>query len=350
MIKTALTEFLGIQHPICSAGMARVAQADLAVAVSNAGGMGCLGGVSFMPDDLRTEIEKIKAGTDKPYAVNLLLPDSLTTEDEKQWAPVRELWKSLPAADQAKLAGVEALLTPGAVADQVQIVLDAAPDAVVLTFATPDWFIKECKERGITVFSLVGSVGKAKESDAAGVDFIVAQGTEAGGHTGYVSTMTLVPAVIDEVSKPVLAAGGIADGRGLAASLALGAAGVWVGTRFIASPEAYGHDNFKQRVVDGTFKDSTITFSYSGKRMRAFSNKWTAEWESSQKKPSGFPGQYAVAGTRVETGYQDGDMDYGMMPVGQTMQLVHDIVPAGEIVTSMAAEAEQILKKLADNL
>jgi len=347
VIKTALTESLGIQYPICSAGMARVAQAELVTAVSNAGGLGCLGGVSFMPDDLRTEIEKIKAGTDKPFAVNLLLPDALTTEDEKQWAPVRELWQSLSAAEQAKLAGVEALLTPGAVADQVQIVLDAAPEAIVLTFATPDWFIKECKDRGITVFSLVGSVGKAKEASAAGVDFIVAQGTEAGGHTGYASTMTLVPAVIDEVEQPVLAAGGIADGRGLAASLALGAAGVWVGTRFIASPEAYGHENFKNRVLGGTFKDSTITYSYSGKRMRAFQNKWTSAWETPEKKPAGFPGQYAVAGTRVETGYQDGDMDFGMMPVGQTMQLVHEIRPAGEIVTSMAAEAERILTRFA---
>lgn len=344
MIKTNLTESLGIQHPICSAGMARVAQADLVTAVSNAGGMGCLGGVSFMPDDLRTEIEKIKAGTEKPYAVNLLLPDALTTEDEKQWAPVRELWQSLSDADRTKLAGVEALLTPGAVADQVQIVLDAAPAAIVLTFATPDWFINECKDRGIKVFSLVGSVGKAKEASEAGVDFIVAQGSEAGGHTGYASTMTLVPAVIDEVDQPVLAAGGIADGRGLAASLALGAAGVWVGTRFIASPEGYGHDVFKNRVVNGTFKDSTITYSYSGKRMRAFQNKWTSEWENSAKQPAGFPAQYAVAGTRVETGYQDGDMEFGMMPVGQTMQLVHEILPAGEIVTNMANEAERILR------
>ncbi|MBT2533407.1 nitronate monooxygenase [Arthrobacter sp. ISL-48] len=347
MIKTALTEALGLKYPVCSAGMARVAQAGLVTAVSNAGGLGCLGGVSFMPDDLRAEIKKIEAGTDKPYAINLLLPDSLTTEDETQWAPVRELWKSLSGADQEKMAGVEALLTPGAVADQVQIVLDAAPSAVVLTFATPDWFIKECKDRGITVFSLVGSVGKAQEASAAGVDFIVAQGSEAGGHTGYASTMTLVPAVIDVVDQPVLAAGGIADGRGLAASLALGAAGVWVGTRFIASPEAYGHDNFKNRVVGGSFKDSTITYSYSGKRMRAFENKWTSEWESSDKKPAGFPGQYAVAGTRVETGYLDGDMDFGMMPVGQTMQLVHEILPAGEIVENMASDAEKILRRLA---
>ncbi|MFC8511749.1 NAD(P)H-dependent flavin oxidoreductase [Streptomyces sp. NPDC057257] len=346
MIHTALTETLGIAHPICSAGMARVAQAELAVAVSNAGGMGCLGGASFMPDALRDQIAQIKKGTDKPFAVNLLLPDALTTEDDRQWAPVRELWDSLSGQERTKLAGIQALLTPGAVADQVQIVLDAAPAAVVLTFATPDWFIRECKERGIKVFALVGSMGKAREASAAGVDFIVAQGTEAGGHTGYASTMTLVPAVVDEVDQPVLAAGGIADGRGLAAALALGATGVWVGTRFIASPEAYGHAAFKQRVLDGTFKDTTITFSYSGKRMRAFANQWTSEWEASEAQTSGFPGQYAVAGGRVEAGYQDGDLDHGMMPAGQTIQLVHEIVPAGQIVEQMAAQADAILRQI----
>jgi enoyl-[acyl-carrier protein] reductase II len=326
--------------------MARVAQADLVTAVSDAGGLGCLGGVSFMPDALRVEIDKIKAGTDRPFAVNLLLPDSLTTEDEQQWGPVRELWSSLPDTDRRKLAGVEALLTPGAVAGQVEVVFEARPDVVVLTFATPDWFISRCKELGIKVMALVGSVGKAQEASRAGVDIIVAQGSEAGGHTGYASTMTLVPAVIDVVDQPVLAAGGIADGRGLAASLALGAAGVWVGTRFIASPEAFGHEAFKQRVLGGTFKDTTITYSYSGKRMRAFSNEWTSEWETGEQTPAGFPGQYAVAGTRVETGYLDGDLEFGMMPVGQTTQLVHEVLPAGEIVTSMATQAERILDGL----
>jgi enoyl-[acyl-carrier protein] reductase II len=347
VITTPLTETFGIDYPICSAGMARVAQADLVVAVSNAGGLGCLGGVSFMPDKLRAEIADIRARTDRPFAVNLLLPDSLTSEDEAQWGPVRELWNGLAAQDRDKLAGVEALLTPGAVAGQVEVVLDAAPDAVVLTFATPDWFIEECRARGIKVIALVGSLGKAVEAAAAGVDFIVAQGYEAGGHTGYVSTLTLVPAIIDAVQQPVLAAGGIVDGRGLAAALSLGAAGVWVGTRFIASPEAYGHDSFKQRVLAGKAKDTTITFSYSGKRMRAFANDWTRRWETSDEQPTGFPGQYAVASTRVETGYQDGDLETGMMPVGQGVELVHEITPAGDIVRDMATEAEKILRDLA---
>ncbi|MER7395249.1 nitronate monooxygenase [Streptomyces sp. NPDC000151] len=347
MIRTALTSLLGIEHPVCSAGMARVAQAELAVAVSAAGGLGCLGGASFMPDDLRAQIEKIKAGTDKPYAVNLLLPDSLTTEDEAQWAPVRRLLDELPAAERAKLTdGIEAFLTPGVTARQVEIVLDAAPKAVVLTFGTPEWFVRACHERGIVVIALVGSVGKAKAAAAAGVDVVVAQGTEGGGHTGHVSTMALVPAVLDAVDIPVLAAGGIADGRGLAASLGLGASGVWVGTRFVATPEAYGHQAFKNRVVAGRFQDTTITYSYSGKRMRAFSNDWTARWEGSEQQPQAFPAQYALAGARVETGYQDGDTATGMMPVGHTTQLVHDIRPAGEIVTSMVAQAESILAGL----
>ena len=346
MISTVLTQRLGITHPVVSAGMARVSQADLVVAVSRAGGMGCLGGVSFMPDLLRTEIAKIKAGTDHPFAVNLLLPDSLTTEDEAEWEPVRRLWASLPERDRTKLAGVEAFLTPGAVADQAQVVLDAAPPVVVLTFATPAWFIEECHRRGIVVFSLVGSVGKAVEASRAGVDFIVAQGSEGGGHTGYASTLALVPGVIDAVDQPVLAAGGIADGRGLAAALSLGAVGAWVGTRFIASTESYGHDAFKQRVIDGKLNQTTLSRAYTGKPLRTFRNAWTEEWESRTADITDFPQQYAVAGTRVETGYQDGDLEQGMMPAGQGVQIIGEILPAGEIVQNMVTEAERILRRL----
>lgn len=346
MISTALTQRLGITHPVVSAGMARVSQADLVVAVSRAGGMGCLGGVSFMPDLLRSEIEKIKAGTGNPFAVNLLLPDSLTTEDEAEWEPVRRLWTSLPEQDRTKLGGVEAFLTPGAVAEQAEVVLEAAPPVVVLTFATPAWFIEECRRRGILVFALVGSVGKAVEASRAGVDFIVAQGSEGGGHTGYASTLALVPGVVDAVDRPVLAAGGIADGRGLAAALSLGAAGAWVGTRFIASTEAYGHDAFKQRVIDGKLNQTTLSRAYTGKPLRTFRNAWTEEWESRTGDVATFPQQYAVAGTRVETGYQDGDLEQGMMPAGQAVQIIGEILPAGEIVQNMVTEAERILRRL----
>lgn len=345
-MKTRLTELLGIEHPVLSAGMARVSQADLVVAVSNAGGMGCLGGVSFLPDALRAEIRDIRTRTDKPFAVNLLLPEVLTSEDDSSWEPVRELWAQLSADERTKLKGVEALLTKGAVQGQIDVVMDETPPVVILTFATPREFIDQCHAKGIIVGALCGSIGRARQAVESGADFIIGQGTEGGGHTGHVGTMALIPGLVDAVEVPVAAAGGITDGRGLAAALSLGAEGVWVGTRFIASEEAYGHAAFKQRVVDGQSKDTVLTKAYTGKPLRAFRNDWTSQWEAKSADIANFPGQYAVAGTLVETGYQDGDLAAGMMPAGQGIQTVKEILPAGKIVTSMVAEAEGILHRL----
>jgi len=145
----------------------------------------------------------------------------------------------------------------------------------------------------------------------------------------------------------VLAAGGIVDGRGLAAARALGAEGVWVGTRFIATPEAYGHAAFKHRVIAGESRELRLTYSYSGKPMRAFRNRWTDQWEDGSQQPQAFPGQYAVAGVRTETGYQDGDLEFGMMPAGQGVSSIHEIKPAGEVVREMVRDAEAILARLA---
>ncbi|MEB3370529.1 NAD(P)H-dependent flavin oxidoreductase [Saccharopolyspora mangrovi] len=346
MIRTTFTQELGITHPIASAGMARVAQADLTAAVSEAGGLGCLGGSTMMPDELHRQIESIKARTSNPWAVNILLPESLTTEDDSAWVPVREALGRMSPEDQAKMDGIKAFLTPGVVSRQVEIILEARPAAVVVTFGTPKWFIDECRQRGITTMALVGSIGAARRADEDGVDILVAQGTEGGGHTGRASTLTLVPGVVDIVDKPVLAAGGIADGRGLAAALAVGAVGAWVGTRFVATPEAFGHQRFKERVVNGALNQVDISKAYSGKTMRGFRNEWTREWESKQDQAAPFPLQYAVAGPLVETGYIDGDTERGMMPAGQSVQNIHDIRPAGDVVREMSAEAERIVKNL----
>ena len=250
MLRTALTDGLGIDHPVLSAGMARVSQADLVVAVSEAGGMGCLGGVSYLPDALRAEIRAIRARTtDKPFAVDLVVPEVLLASEEEDWKPVRELWERLSPEERTKLKGVEAMLTSGAVQGQIEVILEERPPVLALTFNVPKYIVDACHERGMQVIALSGSVGRSVAAQEAGVDYIVAQGTEGGGHTGYVGTLALIPAVVDAVSTPVVAAGGIVDGRGLAAALCLGAAGVWCGTRFIASDEAYGHDAYKQRVA-----------------------------------------------------------------------------------------------------
>jgi enoyl-[acyl-carrier protein] reductase II len=346
-MKTALTDRFGIEHPVMSAGMARVAQAPLVAAVSEAGGMGCLGGVSYLADALRDEIRAIRALTAAPFAVNLLVPPSLLDDSVEDWEPVRQRWEHLSVDDRAKLRGVEPMLTPGAVAHQVEVVLAERPAAVVLTFDAPAWFVADCHERGIAVMCLVGSVSRAAQAEVAGADFVVAQGTEGGGHTGYVSTMVLVPAVVDAVRIPVVAAGGIVDGRGLAAARCLGAHGVWMGTRFVASVEAYGHQAYKQRVVDAGSKHTTLSRAYTGKPLRTFRNRWTDQWEGRGDEIAAFPEQYAVAGARVESGYQDGDLDEGMMPAGQGVEVVHAILPASEIVRGVVADAEAILARVA---
>jgi NAD(P)H-dependent flavin oxidoreductase YrpB (nitropropane dioxygenase family) len=160
----------------------------------------------------------------------------------------------------------------------------------------------------------------------------------------------LVPAVIDAVDVPVLAAGGIVDGRGLAAARCLGAHGVWMGTRFIASIEAYGHAAYKQRVLEARSKDTTLSKAYTGKPLRTIKNRWTDEWEGRAAEIEAFPAQYAVAGVRVESAYQDGDLDYGMMPAGQAVESVHEILPAGEIVRSIGDEADRILAGLSSEV
>jgi NAD(P)H-dependent flavin oxidoreductase YrpB (nitropropane dioxygenase family) len=346
-VRTALTQRFGIEHPVLSAGMARVAQAPLVAAVSEAGGMGCLGGVSYLADALRDEISAIRALTAKPFAVNLLVPPSLLDDSDEDWEPVRARWSNLSAGEREKLRGVEPMLTPGAVAHQVEVVLAERPAAVVLTFDAPQWFVADCHARGIAVVCLVGSASRAEQAQVAGADFVVAQGTEGGGHTGYISTMVLVPAVVDALEIPVLAAGGIVDGRGLAAARCLGAHGVWMGTRFVASVEAYGHPAYKQRVVDGGSKHTTLSRSYTGKPLRTFRNRWTDAWERRGDEVATFPEQYAVAGVRVESGYQDGDIEEGMMPAGQGVEVVREILPAGEIVRGVVADAEAILAGLA---
>jgi enoyl-[acyl-carrier protein] reductase II len=346
-METRVTRGLGIEHPVLCGGMARVSQAPLVAAVSEGGGLGCLGGLSYMPDALREEIREIRRRTDKPFAVDLVVPDVLLgAADDDGWLPVREVWEALEPEQRTKLLGIEPMMTPGAVQAQIDVVLEERPPVLALTFNVTKEVVDAAHERGMQVIALTGSVGRAVAAEEAGADYIVAQGTEGGGHTGYIGTVALVPAVVDAVQVPVIAAGGIADGRGLAAALCLGAGGAWCGTRFIASDEAYGHDRYKQRVVDATAKDTALTKSYTGKNMRALRNAWIDEWAVSPDGLRGFPAQYAVAAERVETGYQDGEMEEGMLPAGQAVGLIHDILPAAEIVRRMVAEAAAALEQL----
>ncbi len=231
-IKTPLCETLGIEHPVFLAGMGGVAYAEVCAAVSEAGGFGTLGMATASIDEMREEMRAVRRLTDKPFGVDLLA-----------------------ALPQQMMAAIDVIIEEGA-------------SAFIAGLGVPGPVVERCHDAGLSVMSLCGKVSHAVAAEEAGCDVVVAQGTEAGGHTGRVAGMALIPQVVDAVEIPVLAAGSIVDGRGLAAALAFGAQGVWMGTRFIASHEARAHETYKKRITEIGSADTAITRSYSGKPMR----------------------------------------------------------------------------------
>ena len=248
MIATRLTEALQIHHPVMLAGMGGVSYHRLVTAVSEAGGFGCLGASTMADDQMRDEIAAVRGATDQPFGVDLLT--------------------ALPR-------GLE---------DKVRDIVDGGATAFVAGLGVPREVVDLCHERGLVVVNMCGKVRHAVEAVEAGCDIVVAQGTEAGGHTGRVATMALVPQVVDAVGDrvPVVAAGGIVDGRGLAAALALGADGVWIGTRFIATPEARGVTGYKDALLRSHEDDTVVTRAYTGKTCRVISNSYTRPYESGE--------------------------------------------------------------------
>ncbi|HZZ47671.1 MAG TPA: nitronate monooxygenase [Pseudonocardia sp.] len=341
MIRTRLSARLGMRYPIFSAGMGTVATPDLVVAVSDAGGLGVLGGVGYRPGELRDAIREIRRRTDRPFGVDLLLPRQLLTRDAAFLGAVETARESIPEDRRDEIGELATLLEPDTVRDQLAVVLDEAPPVFVSALGSPGDMVGELRERGVFVMSIVGSAAAACRCVRDGVQAIVAQGTEAGGHTGTVATTVLVPQVADAVDVPVVAAGGIADGRGLAAALCLGAEGVWVGTRFVASIEAVGHEAYKRVVVAAQPADAVISRAYSGKTLRTYRNSWVREWE--QREPDAFPFQITHSAERLTTAFRLGDVEQGLAPIGQVVGLVADVQPAAQIVREMAEQAERVL-------
>src|SRR3990172_8282681 len=318
MIRTEMTELLGIEHPIILAGMGNVSMAELVAAVSNAGGLGVLGGGFLPPEELRQEIRNTKAMTDKPFAVDLLVAENMPG--------VREL---------------------------LQVLYEEEVRIFVSGLGNPGALVKEMKAHGMTVVAMIGNTKHARRCAEAGVDALVAQGTEAGGHTGRVATLPLVPAVVDAVRPlPVAAAGGIADGRGLVAALALGASAAGVGTRpggarrFVAPREARGHEAYKQRIVSATEEDTMVTKAYTGKSCRVIRNPYAESWVGREAEIEPFPAQLLKHWDKMQAAVEGGDTEIGIMPAGQVSGLVHGVESAVDVVRSMMAEAEEILDQL----
>ena len=317
-MKTRLTELLKIEHPVMLAGMGGVAYHELAAAVSNAGGYGCLGASTMSSAQLAREIAATRALTSKPFGVDLLtaFPDTLQQNDE--------------------------------------LLIDGGASTFVAGLGVPRYVIDTCHEHGVLVISMCGKVEHAKRALDAGCDVVVAQGTEAGGHTGTVATMPLVPLIVDAVgsSIPVVAAGGIFDGRGLAAALALGADGVWIGTRFIATPEARALPGFREGILASKEDGTVVSRAFSGKTMRVLRNDTTERYESDPTLLKKFPEQLQVS-LAEGTFHLGGDHNTAGVdprregyPAGQAVGAITTLQPAATIVHDMVSQATSILAKL----
>ena len=317
-MRTRLTDALGIDVPVMLAGMGGVSYCDLVVAVSEAGGFGCLGASTMSSQQMVEEIRCVRSRTSKPFGVDLLTA------------------------------------MPQGMVEQVQSIIREGAKVFVAGLGVPRDVVDLCHEHGLLVVNMCGKVRHAVAAVAAGCDIVVAQGTEAGGHTGQVATFALVPQVVDAVGDkvPVVAAGGISDGRHLAAALALGADGIWVGTRFIATPEARAVPGYKEKLVETPEDGTVITRSYTGKTLRAIRNSWTQYFEEHPEELRPFPAQ-------VMRSMQDGawhlgagpdapgiDPDKEGFPAGQGVGAIESLVPAAELVRRFVAEAEEAIDAL----
>jgi enoyl-[acyl-carrier protein] reductase II len=318
MLPTRLTDALQIEHPVMLAGMGGVSYSRLAAAVSEAGGFGCLGASTMAHDQMRDEIAAVRGATDKPFGVDLLTA------------------------------------VPGGLEDKVRDIIAGGATAFVAGLGVPRGVVELCHASGLLVVNMCGKVRHAVEAVEAGCDIVVAQGTEAGGHTGRVATMALVPQVVDAVGDrvPVVAAGGIVDGRGLAAALALGADGVWVGTRFIATPEARSVTGYKDVLLRSHEDDTVVTRAYTGKTCRVIANRYTQAYESGDAQPERFPAQVLrsmqdganhLGGDEATEGV---DPDREFFPAGQGVGAIDSLVPAADLVHRFVDEAEAVLTKL----
>ncbi len=316
-IRTPVCGLLGIEYPIMLAGMGGISFAELCAAVSNAGGFGTLGMAGRSPEEIRSEMRKVRKLTDKPFGVDLLaaVPESLER-----------------AAD---------------------IIIEEGASAFISGLGVPPkHLVDRFHAAGLKVMNVSGTVRHARAAEAGGLDAVIVQGTEAGGHTGRVANFALIPQAVDAVRIPVIAAGAIVDGRGLAAALALGAQGVWMGTRFIATPESHASQMYRNAILEAADEDTVITRCYTGKPLRALKNDYIADWERRPQDIKPFPmqamisAQAGVLGDLSGTGGEP-DRNRSAFAMGQGAGAIHDIRAAGEIVRGIASEAEDVIARMA---
>ncbi len=307
-MKTRITELLGIEYPIIQGGMAWVAEHHLAAAVSKAGGLGIIGAASAPAEVVREEIRKAKKMTDKPIGVNIML------------------------------------MNPNA-PEVARVVLEEGVKVVTTGAGNPAKFIRDFKEAGVKVIPVVASVAMAKMMERCGVDAVVAEGCESGGHIGSSTTMCLVPQVADAVQIPVIAAGGIGDGRGFAAAFMLGAEAVQMGTRFVVAEESIVHKNYKEKIIKAKDIDSEVTGRSTGHPVRQIRNQMSREYLRLEKEGAGLDELEHLTLGSLRRAVMDGDVVNGTLMAGQIAGMVKREQTCREMIQEIMQEAESLLGK-----
>lgn len=311
-MKTILCDLLGITYPVIQGGMAWLGTCELSAAVSRAGGLGIIGAGNAPPEWLRDQIRRIKGQTRNPFGVNIMLMSPFLEEI-------------------------------------IAIVMEEKVSIVTTGGGNPGPYIRRFKQAGMKVIPVVSSVALARRLERAGVDALVAEGLESGGHVGKTSTMALVPQIVDAVNIPVIAAGGIADGRGLVAALALGAQGIQMGTRFLCSDECIAHPRFKEAILKAQDRATVVTGESAGHPVRVIKNKLTRQFMEMEKNGASLEDLERFGEGKLHLGVIQGDLDDGSLMSGQIAGLVGSIKPVQAIIEETVAEAESIIARLGNS-
>ncbi|MHC1746156.1 MAG: enoyl-[acyl-carrier-protein] reductase FabK [Negativicutes bacterium] len=313
MVDNRLCQLLNIKYPIIQGGMAWVATAELAAAVSNAGGLGVIGAGHMPPEALRSEIHKAKSLTDKPYGVNIMLMSPF----------VREV---------------------------MQVVVEEKVPVITTGAGNPGEYIPALQAIGTKIIPVVASVALAKRLERTGVDALIAEGMESGGHIGEVTTMALVPQVADAVKIPVIAAGGIGDARGVVAAIALGATGVQIGTRFVASTECTAHANYKEAVLRAKERSTIVSGSSTGHPVRVIANKLTREFEQMERSGATMEELDQLGAGKLRAAVRDGDIIHGSVMIGQVAGMVTSIQPVAQIIEEIMNDIPKVMMRVKQSL
>ena len=362
---------LGIEYPILSAGMGPSlvgertgAPVELVVAVSEAGGLGVLGAAGFAVDELRDKIREIRKLTDMPFGVDLLLPGDIVKRGDREYEgpptlPLTDALKTLPKAhydwvmkvkEDFALPDIDTTINTGSTTTHphaaVRVCIEERVPLFCSGLGNPGFMVEKAHAVGMKVLGIAGNTRNVGRIAASGADLVVAQGHEGGGHTGRVGSLALWPQAVDMAAPtPVLAAGGIGDGRGVAAALAIGCVGVWVGTRFLASAEGGALDIHKQAILEADDEGTRRSYIYTGKTSRATYNRFHDLWEESGLEPLPFPAQVLLASAVVEMFNRAGKKEYLGPFAGQVVGLIKEIKPAAEVLDDMVEEAAEILTR-----